>query len=185
MKMFALMCALAVAACASMPKPAAKAERPVMRVIVSEHGDRRITFTVDGAWAPLPADKGASDTIVLQNLDQGSSAIAVTIAPADPGSTVEEQVVRMAMMLLSGPMLYAVTDVAKPTYLSDEDGSFTFTGEDKGVPMATKCRVKLASGAGESYWVSIFSVSPMAAHEAAFKEVDRIAESIKVHPATP
>jgi hypothetical protein len=185
MKSIACICALAVAACASTPKPAVRADRPVMRVIVAKYDERPITFTVAGAWAPLPAEKGTSNIIVLQNLDQGDSAIAVSYAAADPGSTIEGEVARVAMMLLSGPKLYAVTDVAKPTFLSEEDGSFTFTGEDKGVPMATKCRVKLVSGHGESYWVSIFSVSPIAAHEAAFKEVDRIAESLKVHAPSP
>jgi len=185
MKSIACMCALAVAACASTPKPAAKAERPVMRVVVATYDERPITFTVAGAWAPLKAEKGTSNTIVLQHLDHGSSAIAVMYDSADPGSTVEGQVARMAQMLLTGPMLYAVSDVTKPAYLSDEDGSFTLAGEDKGVPMATKCRVKLVSGHGQSYWVSIFSVSPMAIHEAAFKEVDRIAESLKVHPISP
>jgi len=185
MRSIAFLCALAVAACASAPKAPAKAERPVMRVIVVKADDRPITFTVAGAWAPLPSEKGPSNITVLQNLDQGSSAVAVSYDVAEPGTTVEEQVVKMAMMLLSGPMLYAVTDVAKPTIVSEEDAFFTFTGEDKGVPMATKCRVKLVSGHGESYWVSIFSVSTIADHAAAFKEVDRIADSLKVHPASP
>lgn len=185
MKSIACMCALAVAACASTPKPPAKAERPVMRVVVAKYDERPITFTVAGAWAPLPSPKGTSNIIVLQHLDERESAISVSYDSADPGSLVEEQVARWAQILLSGPMLYGVTDVSKPTILSDEDASFTFTGEDKGVPMASKFRVRLVSGHGESYWVAIVSVSPMATHEAAFKEVDRIAESLKVHPVSP
>jgi|SRR5688572_6616507 len=182
---FALICALALAACASHPKRPVEAARPVTRVVVAKYDERPITFAVAGAWAPLPSEKGTSNIIVLQHLDDRKSAISVSYDAADPGSLVEEQVVRWAQILLSGPMLYGVTDVSKPTIHSDEDASFTFAGEDAGVPMVSKFRVRLVSGHGGSYWVAIVSVTPMAARAAAFKEVDRIAESLKVHAASP
>jgi hypothetical protein len=171
-------------ACASGPKSAVRAERPVMRVVVAKYDTRPITFVVAGAWEPMPSKKGEGNTVVLVGLDLKDAAIAVTYGAADPGSTIEMQVARWAL-LMSKATFFTVTDLSTPVILSEEEASFLAAGEDKGTPMAAKCRIKLVSGHGAAYWVAILSVSPLATRETAFKEVDRIASTLKVHPESP
>src|SRR5688572_30648780 len=92
----ALICALVLAACATNPKRPIEAARPVTRVGGAKYGRRPITLAVAGALAALPAEKGNSNLLRPQPPGGRKSAISVSYDAADPGSLVEEQVVRWA-----------------------------------------------------------------------------------------
>lgn len=181
MRTAALVLAAVLASCSGAPKSAMKQERPVTRAVVAPLDDGRIVaFVADGVWAPLP--RKASEPVILQHQDVRSAAVGLFFDEAELGSNVEDAVNRWAMMMLSGPMVFKVTDVTNPVYPSDAEGSFTLEGEDKGVKMTAKCLIRHLGDPTADYWVLIFSVSPSAMQAEAFAEVDKISKNLRLVP---
>jgi hypothetical protein len=173
-----------LASCASAPKRAAPAERPVRRAVVAPLADGRvITFVVDGAWAPMPRDSGGP--VVLQHLDARDAAIAVYLDEAALDSTVESALARWAMMLLSGQPFFPIRHVANPVYPSETEGWFVMEGEDKGVEMVSKCHVFHLGDRDSDYWALVVSVSPAAMRAPVFAEIDRIVDGMRLVPMKP
>lgn len=176
-----LLAAAFLLSCASVRKRAAPSERPVRRAVVAPQKDgRTVTFVVDGAWAPLPREAG--DPIVLQHLDARNAAIAVYLEEAALDSTSESALARWAMMLLSGQPFFRIRRVSEPVYPSEAEGWFVMEGEDKGVEMVSKCFVRHLGDRDGDYWALIVTVSPVAMRAAAFAELDRIAQGLKLVP---
>lgn len=178
----ALVCALMSAGCGGAPKGASTSARPVVRAVIAPIDNRTVTFTADGVWEPLPRKPG--EPVILQHADVRTAAVGLFFQEAELGSSVEGAVSRWAMMMLSGPMVFQVTGVTNPVYVSDEEGSFTLEGVDKGVPMVSKCLIRHLGDPTVDYWVLIFSVSPASMKSEAFAEVDKIAKNLTLVPTS-
>lgn len=163
------------------------APAPTGRAVTVALGDDALTFRLSVDWVPLPRAPGEGDFTVLQHVRRGDAVIAVAVEPADPGSTVQDRTGRWAVRLLSNRTLY-VPDVvlAKPTFASDEESSFSYGGaSSKGIRMVSLCRIRLVGAGISDYWVAAFSSSPEDMQEETSQEVEEIVSSLQLKRAVP
>lgn len=175
--------AFLAASCGAHAPAPRKAERPVSRVVIASADARRVSFNVAGEWLPQPQKSG--EPVILQHADVPSAAIAVFFQPTELGSTIEDVTTRWAMVFLSGPALFTVTDLSKPNYLSEEASTFTISGVDKGVPMTSVCRIMHLGDPTADLWAIIYTAAPASEQPVVDAAIDRIARTIRLEPRDP
>ncbi len=104
------------------------------------------------------------DRSVLHHAAHNGVGLALMAKEAFPGETVEAANARFGMLLLSAPILFEVVEVTRPERLSEEAIGFAVRGKDRGTgrEMLALCKIRIVSGRGSAYWVTLMVFGPEA-----------------------
>ena len=186
MRSFLTLCLCAVTACATAHATRAKSGPvPAPSAMLFRTGLADVAFEAGAGWMLLPG-KDQDALMVLVRADRPDVAMAAMIQEAPPGSTVEEVTTERAMTMVMAQTFFHAADLAPPTYLSEEESTFELRGADDAKhPMVMECRVKLASGHGEAYWVILIATGPAADAPMLSTLLERASKTLRVEPSDP
>ncbi|MFA5854051.1 MAG: hypothetical protein WC866_03110 [Patescibacteria group bacterium] len=181
MRLFSLFLIFTALACGGSSKTAKHGETTSLSVRLGAQSPY-IAFSAPD-WHRDPGN-AQPDQIVLHHSEHNGVGMALWVVDANPGSTVEATNTQFGMMLLTAPLLFKVTEVSDPEYLSDEEAIFLIRGTDwkKGTKMVALCRVKIVSGHGAAYWVKMITFGPEARLAQLGVATYRVLQSLHVEP---
>lgn len=179
LKTSAVLCALALMACAVPKRPTARHEASATFRLGAEAP--YVAFEAPG-WHRSKGEE--KDQMVLHWHDHKDvlRALMVWIKPADPGDTVEAAMTSFAPMVMAVPVLMAEPKATPVEALSDEEALFGFRGFDSktGTRLVAQFRVKIVSGHNVDYWVLILAYGPESQAPQMLFDAAAIAKSLRI-----